>query len=66
MNNRLIALLSCAVLVTACGQGQGPETTSDLPIRYAVVNLADINTAALGISVAPILSIFPRPRYRAR
>ena len=46
MNNRLIALLSCAVLVTACGQGQGPETTSDLPIRYAVVNLADINTAA--------------------
>ena len=46
MNNRLLALLSCAVLVTACGQGQGPETTSDLPIRYAVVNLADINTAA--------------------
>ena len=46
MTIRLVTLLICAAFITACGQGQGPETTSDLPIRYAVVNLADINTAA--------------------
>ena len=45
MNNRLIALLSCAVLVTACGQSESPEATSELSVRYVVVNLADVNTA---------------------
>ncbi len=46
MTNRLVALLSSAVLVTACGQGQAPEVTSELSVRYVVVNLADVNTAA--------------------
>ena len=46
MNNRLIALLSCAVLVTACGQGETPDATSKLSVRYVVVNLADVNSAA--------------------
>jgi len=46
MNNRLIALLSYAVLVTACGQGETPDATSELSVRYVVVNLADVNSAA--------------------
>jgi len=46
MNNRLIALLSCAVLITACGQGETPDGTSELSVRYVAVNLADVNTAA--------------------
>ena len=50
MNNRLIALLSCAVLVTACGQGQTPEATFELSVRYVAVNLADVNTAAAMIA----------------
>ena len=46
MTNQFIALLSCAVLITACGQGENPDATSDLAVRYAVVNLADVNTAS--------------------
>jgi len=46
MNKQLIALLSCAVLITACGQGETPDGTSELSVRYVAVNLADVNTAA--------------------
>ena len=45
MNKKNIALLLGAALITACGQGESPEPAVELPVRYSVINLADISTA---------------------
>lgn len=42
--NNSIPLLA-AVFLAACSQGGSPPEVADLPIRYAVVNLADIGSA---------------------
>ncbi len=46
MTNRFVTLLFCAALITACEQGETPDVISELTVRYVVVELADISTAA--------------------
>lgn len=45
MNKQTIALLFTAACIAACGQGESPAKAVELPVRYAVVNLAEISTA---------------------
>jgi len=45
--NKLITVITigAAALMSACGQSESPEGTSNLPVRYATINMADIGTA---------------------
>lgn len=45
MTRRIAVMLLSTVLLAACGQSDRPDTTAELPIRYAVVDLDDIATA---------------------
>jgi thimet oligopeptidase len=45
MNRRTLELLFIAALIAACGRGEAPDTTAELPVRYAAVDLADVTTA---------------------
>jgi thimet oligopeptidase len=45
MSKRVLALIGSAILITACSNGETPEAVSNLPVRYAVVNLADVASA---------------------
>jgi thimet oligopeptidase len=44
---KLITLLTIgtAALMASCGQNEAPPATSSLPVRYAIIDLADIATA---------------------
>lgn len=45
MNNQSVALLFTAAFIVACGQGESPDVSIELPLRHATVDLADIATA---------------------
>jgi hypothetical protein len=46
--NKLITviMIGAAALISACGQSESPEVTSNLTVRYATIDMADIGTAA--------------------
>ena len=45
MTKKTSILLLGAVFLAACSQGDSPEAAADLPVRYAVIDLAEIGTA---------------------
>ncbi len=46
MNKLITAItIGVAVIVASCGNSEAPEETSSLPVRHAVIDLADIATA---------------------
>ena len=40
--NKTTILIIAAALLAACTQGEAPEPTTELPVRYASADLADI------------------------
>ena len=45
MNIRIFALFGSAFLLVACGESESPATATELPIRYAAIDLADLTNA---------------------
>jgi len=45
MIKSIFILAVSTLMLSACGQGETPVADAELPVRYAVVNLADIATA---------------------